>query len=236
MILIEKEFLSFGHQFALRNGLTQKDNHNEDQRAPIFLQWIDTVHQLIYQFPEAFEFNMELLLFIAFHHNSCLYGNFMYNCEYERLEKKASLKTCSIWTDVFNNEKSFLNNNYNPQEFIIPDCSPYKIRFWEEFFFRWNPSIEKKYNYGKLFLIGNNYNNYSININKNDSLRKVGNLSNENNNNYTNTNTNTNTNIENKVFVNSDFENNGINENINIDINTNTNVNYLQRKNEEIKK
>ena len=50
-------------------------------------------YQLMFQFPEAFEFNMDLLLFITFHHNSCLYGNFMYNNELERFEKKAKFKT-----------------------------------------------------------------------------------------------------------------------------------------------
>jgi hypothetical protein len=222
MILIEKEFLSFGHKFASRNGLSQKENHNDDQRSPIFLQWIDIIHQLIFQFPEAFEFNMDLLLFIAFHYNSCLYGNFMYNCEYERIEKKAYSKTCSIWTDVLNNEKFFLNNNYNPQEFIMPDYSPYKIRFWEEFFFRWNSSIEKKYNYGKLFLSSLNNNNISFNIS--NGLNKINNLSNENINN------------ENKISINNNNNNDNNNENIIININNNINVNYLQRKNEEIKK
>lgn len=216
MILIEKEFLSFGHQFALRNGISQKDNHNEDQRSPIFLQWLDIIHQLIFQFPEAFEFNMELLLFLAFHYNSCLYGNFMYNCENERLEKKAKVKTCSIWTDVNKNYKSFLNSNYNPQEFIVPDTSPYKMRFWEELFFRWNPSIEKKYPYGRLFLNGNG--SGSNNTTTNNTLKQ------NSNNLIINSNIGVGIEVENENNSNKDFEK--------IDLDTNDAL----EKNEEIKK
>lgn len=160
MILIEKEFLSFGHQFALRIGISQKDSHNEDQRSPIFLQWLDTIHQLLHQFPDAFEFNMEFLLYLAFHYNSCLYGTFMYNCESERFEKKAKQKTTSIWTDMLKNLNRYINNRYNPVEIIFPNSSPYKMRFWEEFFFRYNTSVEKNYN-----LYGNNANSSIFAIN-----------------------------------------------------------------------
>ena len=79
IILIEKEWLSFGHQFGLRSGLKGVNNLNEF--SPIFLQWLDCVHQAIYQFPTAFEFNVDLLVYIADNLYSCIYGTFMYNSE-----------------------------------------------------------------------------------------------------------------------------------------------------------
>ena len=79
-MLIEKDWLSYGHQFALRNGIYAKET-NEEQKAPIFFQWLDCIHQLQTQFKYAFEFNNELLQFLAEHSNSCLYGTFLYNSE-----------------------------------------------------------------------------------------------------------------------------------------------------------
>ncbi len=143
IILIEKEWLSFGHQFALRNGLYTKEM-NEDQRAPIFLQWLDCLHQLLVQFPSAFEYNMEFLLFLAHHYNSCLYGTFMYNNEMERTERYTKNKTISIWSDVFQSIKQFINPYYQPCErILIPNFLPYKLRFWEEYFLKHNPETKR---------------------------------------------------------------------------------------------
>ena len=68
-VLIEKDWLSFGHQFAKRNGFYY-DKVDEDQRSPIFLQFLDCVHQLILQFPNSFEFNEDFLLFLAKYHTT----------------------------------------------------------------------------------------------------------------------------------------------------------------------
>lgn len=87
---------------------------------------------------------MDFLLNLAFNYNSCLYGTFLYNCELERFEKSAKLKTTSIWTDVLKNVNKYHNDKYNPVEFICPNSSPYKMRIWEEVFFKFNPCIKKK--------------------------------------------------------------------------------------------
>jgi hypothetical protein len=143
MVLIEKEWLSFGHQFALRNGIYTKVM-SEDQRAPIFLQWLDSLHQLLIQFPSTFEFNMDFLLYLATNYNSCLYGTFMYNNEMERFEKNAKHKTVSIWSDIFLSIKQYINPYYVPCErILIPNYSPYKIRFWEEYFLKHNPETKR---------------------------------------------------------------------------------------------
>lgn len=145
IVLIEKEWLSFGHQFALRNGIYVKEP-NEDQRSPIFLQWLDCVHQLLRQFPNAFEFNMELLLFLADHLNSNLYGTFMYNSEYERQEREAKTKTLSIWTDVLENVEAFRNPFYEDGKVKVlhPNYAPYSLRFWEELFLKFNNYIDNQ--------------------------------------------------------------------------------------------
>ena len=52
--LVEKEWLCFGHKFADRTGQVGEDDH---EQSPVFLQWLDCVHQLAVQFPTAFEFS-----------------------------------------------------------------------------------------------------------------------------------------------------------------------------------
>ncbi len=136
-ILIEKEWISFGHQFASRCG--HSETKNDQDISPVFIQWLDCVHQLLNQYPEAFEFNHNLLYFLSFHVYTCLYGTFLMNNEKERVESYLKFKTVSIWTDVNENKQKFLNLNYTPKTIITPSCAMYKIRFWEEYFLRWNP-------------------------------------------------------------------------------------------------
>lgn len=59
-VLVTREWLEFGHRFADRCGHGQ--NHDENQRCPVFLQWLDCVHQLTRQFPCSFEFNEPFLV------------------------------------------------------------------------------------------------------------------------------------------------------------------------------
>ena len=59
--LVEREWLDFGHKFADRCGQgVHCDDSNE--RCPVFLQFLDCVHQLMYQFPCAFEYNETFLV------------------------------------------------------------------------------------------------------------------------------------------------------------------------------
>jgi hypothetical protein len=150
MVLVEKEWLSFGHQFGFRNGLYNNKNHSEDERAPIFLQWLDCIHQLLTQFPHLFEFNMDFLLFLAYHLNSCKYGTFLYNNEQERKIHESGKKTVSLWTDILEmgNRKYFLNPFYeveNRVNLILPKVSYHKLRLWEEHFLRYIPVNSSKY-------------------------------------------------------------------------------------------
>ena len=62
-ILVAKEWLSFGHKFQQRIG-HGSNNHTDDQRSPIFVQFIDCIWQITQQFPSAFEFNETFLITI----------------------------------------------------------------------------------------------------------------------------------------------------------------------------
>lgn len=82
--LIQKEWLSFGHPFQWRSGYVS-DVGKDDQIAPIFIQFLDCVWQLLRLFPRHFEFNSRYLLVLSDHVYSCRFGTFIFNCEYEKV-------------------------------------------------------------------------------------------------------------------------------------------------------
>lgn len=113
-ILVEKDWISFGHRFLDRCGhlssekfftsLADTANGNGDtaqaflasvqsrfasqhhikETSPSFHQFLECVRQLLRQFPERFEFNECFLRTIHHHLYSCQFGTFLYNCERER--------------------------------------------------------------------------------------------------------------------------------------------------------
>eukprot|EP00511_Aplanochytrium_stocchinoi_P005858 CAMPEP_0204838414 /NCGR_PEP_ID=MMETSP1346-20131115/30855_1 /ASSEMBLY_ACC=CAM_ASM_000771 /TAXON_ID=215587 /ORGANISM="Aplanochytrium stocchinoi, Strain GSBS06" /LENGTH=221 /DNA_ID=CAMNT_0051974455 /DNA_START=336 /DNA_END=998 /DNA_ORIENTATION=- len=98
-VLIEKEWVSTGFQFQKRTGHGVDTNKDQDQneRSPVFLQFIDCIWQLLRMFPAYFEFNSKLLLCILEHLYSCRFGTFLYDSDYERLKHKVSENTVSLW-------------------------------------------------------------------------------------------------------------------------------------------
>jgi hypothetical protein len=121
-ILIEKDWCGFGHKFFDRIGHGRSGLGDEaKETSPVFLQWLDVVGQLLYQFPRHFEFNENLLVFIADALHSCQFGTFVGNSERERkVELKASSRTNSLWTHVLQPHilPRFMNSTYLP-----PQCA-----------------------------------------------------------------------------------------------------------------
>ena len=138
-VLVEKDWLSFGHQFAKRSGMTPKKNEGESERSPIFLQFLDIIYQLMIQFPTEFEFNVDYLLFIAKHYNINLFGTFMFNNEEERVKNNARETTPSVWTYLLNNKDKYVNPLYssnNCKKIISPNYAYYSYKLWTSYFMR----------------------------------------------------------------------------------------------------
>ena len=137
IVLIEKEWLSFGHKFHDRCGHND-GNPSCEERSPIFMQWLDVVWQITNQFPSAFEFNEEFLLSIADHHLSCFYGTFLLNSEQERIQQDISGLTRSLWTDLLAHD-GIRNASYNPNlndHVLYPACSMRHLRVWRKLWLR----------------------------------------------------------------------------------------------------
>ena len=143
-ILIEKEWCTFGHKFASRNGHIAIDhvdkNYAHGERAPIFLQFIDCVYQVIRQFPLAFEFNENVLLCVLEHLYSCHYGTFLFDCERERKEADLANRTESLWTFILDpeNDDKFKNIFYEPFDSILPLAPTLAdVVLWRAYYRRW---------------------------------------------------------------------------------------------------
>lgn len=109
-VLIEKDWISFGHKFShrfgsklvlsyssmhdsnvlvLTGGSSPRCNHlvgDPKEVSPVIDQLLECVWQLTEQFPCAFEFNERFLITIHSHIYSCQYGNFIGNNQRERIE------------------------------------------------------------------------------------------------------------------------------------------------------
>ena len=129
-VLVEKDWISFGHHFGARCGhvlpsrvqcvytvdeedeevgflaaMQQRLNfsgssHGFKETCPVFDQFLDCIHQLQLQYPACFEYNDAFLLDIQKQLYECKYGNFLYDSEKERMEGGVKGKTRSLWAEM----------------------------------------------------------------------------------------------------------------------------------------
>lgn len=125
-VLVEKDWLSFGHKFGHRSGHLVPDRTSFaalpgegvsaqaaflatmqrglafssaafKETSPVFHQFLDCVYQILRQFPARFEFNQDFLQDLYRQMFSCEWGTFLFNSEHDRAAAKASTATRSVW-------------------------------------------------------------------------------------------------------------------------------------------
>ncbi|XP_072040916.1 phosphatidylinositol-3,5-bisphosphate 3-phosphatase MTMR8-like isoform X2 [Amphiura filiformis] len=145
-VLIEKEWLAFGHKFLHRCGLIACDPR---EVSPIFTQFIDSVWQLTQQFPCQFQFNERFLLELHDHVFSCQFGNFLGNCEKGRVDLRVSERTYSLWAYMQTRMADYINPLYRPllaskDPVLKPNTNPQAFRFWRGMYNRYENGVHPR--------------------------------------------------------------------------------------------
>uniref|UniRef100_A0A8D3E643 Myotubularin phosphatase domain-containing protein n=1 Tax=Scophthalmus maximus TaxID=52904 RepID=A0A8D3E643_SCOMX len=154
MVLIEKDWISFGHKFADR--CDQLDGDPKEV-SPIFTQFLECVWQLSEQFPQAFEFSEWFLLQIHEHVHSCQYGNFLGNNQRQREELQLRERTHSLWAFLMSDKENYLNPFYSPayaesHPVLAPSTLPYHFKFWRNMYHQFDRSMHPRQSILKTIL------------------------------------------------------------------------------------
>ncbi|XP_074525867.1 phosphatidylinositol-3,5-bisphosphate 3-phosphatase MTMR3 isoform X3 [Halichoeres trimaculatus] len=130
-VLVETEWLDFGHKFADRCGHGE-NSEDLNERCPVFLQWLDCVHQLQRQFPCSFEFNEAFLVKLVQHTYSCLFGTFLCNSGKEREDRHVQERTCSVWSLLRPANRTLKNMLYSSHSETVlhPVCHVRNLMLW----------------------------------------------------------------------------------------------------------
>ncbi|XP_005935407.1 myotubularin-related protein 5 isoform X2 [Haplochromis burtoni] len=143
-LLVEKEWLSFGHRFSHRGAQTL--GSQSSGFTPIFLQFLDCVHQIHLQFPMEFEFSQYYLKFLAYHYVSNRFRTFLLDSDYERIElgvlyeekgERKNPQVCkSVWDYIDRlNKKTpvFYNYMFSPEddEVLRPYTFISNLKVWD---------------------------------------------------------------------------------------------------------
>ncbi|EYC06727.1 hypothetical protein Y032_0074g860 [Ancylostoma ceylanicum] len=178
-VLIRTEWVAFGHRFPERNGIYGKDTKpkprnlapltddpraftdslriqraGENERSPIFLQFLDAVHQLLHRFPTAFQFNDFFLIELARHAYSGLVGPFIFNSLQESREESEKMhrEVISVWQYIDRTGDKVTNALYDQRTVgkLPTDSIVNNVRLWSELYNNtlfdeviYNPSTER---------------------------------------------------------------------------------------------
>ena len=123
--------------------------HKAHERSPIFFQFLDGVHQLMYAYPSAFEFNEWWLLKLTDGLFGNGYSDFRYNNELERTsseqpEQLGAVPRVSVWNLLLGpGGQEFKNHLYAAagelglEALGGPLDPPMVTRVWVGYFNRW---------------------------------------------------------------------------------------------------
>lgn len=150
-VLVEKDWISYGHRFADRSGHLCNDrvdfvqktgadvstqqaflasvtrqfassSHAFKETCPVFQQFLDCVYQIQRQFPDRFEWNEQFLRHLVHETYAGATGSFLFNSEKDRADLHARTRTTSVWEAVFDVDNA--GELELKPEFRNPDYNP----------------------------------------------------------------------------------------------------------------
>eukprot|EP01031_Cornospumella_fuschlensis_P031282 gene31282-37809_t len=147
-VLVEKEWLAFGHPFQMRCGHGQEKG--SDEFSPIFLQFLDCLYQVHRQCCHLFEFNSRYILAIADHIYSCRFSTFLFSCDKDRALYQTQENATDIWVYLNLNKEAFANQLYAPNvsaQATLPALSVLLrgVSLWGDFFLRYASALSVAY-------------------------------------------------------------------------------------------
>eukprot|EP00750_Incisomonas_marina_P021725 INCI4650.3.p1 GENE.INCI4650.3~~INCI4650.3.p1 ORF type:complete len:974 (-),score=117.26 INCI4650.3:17-2938(-) len=145
-VLIEREWVFYGHQFQTRlgHGIHPDDDSERGDRSPVFLQFLDCIWQLMNMYQRHFEYSQEVVLCLAYHCYSCRFGNFLGNTERQRSNIKLDRTTPCIWQYMQDPARrtrfvnAFYDANAHPHA-LLPTAMhlSQSVQLWSDYFLRW---------------------------------------------------------------------------------------------------
>lgn len=135
--LVEKEWVAFGHKFQDRCRHVPAPRPSREQ-SPIFLQFLDCVHQLLTAHPAAFAFNDTFLTVLADETYAGRFGTFLYNSERERAAAAAAARTASVWDYIAQRHEAFASRAYVPGTSLYACVcrQPVRVALWDALYLR----------------------------------------------------------------------------------------------------
>ncbi|KAL3068420.1 hypothetical protein niasHT_030711 [Heterodera trifolii] len=122
-MLVQRQWVEFGHKFSDRGGVL---NGDDNEKSPVFLQFLDCVYQLWTKNPDQFQFNRRYLMKLVQHTFSGLFGTFIFNSLKEAAEhgganvdtdEEAKPQQCyQVWQYLGAHNAEFENPAYNKKK------------------------------------------------------------------------------------------------------------------------
>ncbi|XXQ30576.1 Myotubularin phosphatase domain-containing protein [Plasmodiophora brassicae] len=141
MVLIQKEWIEFGHRFATRHAGVGRGQRSKAEISPIFMLFLDAVHQVKIQCPEEFEFTLPFLCVLVDESYGGRFGNFLCDSAKEIADSHIQTRTMSIWHDLEQRRADLTDATFRPTDKPIYQrvkVSVRRLTLWNEYFCRWD--------------------------------------------------------------------------------------------------